>query len=279
MLAAGTILAVIAIVLIVVGARHRPEPEVQPVGTPAPAVAGVHPVRFTVKLEPGLSRWMWLVKWILAIPHIVVLVLLWIAFGVLTFFAAVAILFTGRYPKGIFDFNVGVLRWSWRVAHYASTGGIGSDRYPPFTLEPTPDDAVTLDITYPERLSRPLVLVKWLLAIPHLLIVGLLNGTSWTWWPDDWGRFGFDFGGGGMLGLLTLAAGVVLLFTNTYPKGLYDFIVGLNRWTVRTVAYVALMTDEYPPFRLDQGETEPDPDMAGGPVGYPEPPPVVDATV
>ena len=184
----------------------------------------------------------------------------------LTAVAGVAILFTGRYPRGIFTFNVGVLRWSWRVAYYATTGGIGTDRYPPFTLEPMPDDPAALDVAYPERLSRGLVLVKWwLLAIPHYLILALLLGSvRWTHLGDN--PLHVDPGGGaGILGLLVLVAGVMLLVTAKYPQALFDLIVGLNRWVYRVIAYAALMTDEYPPFRLDQGGVEPPPDAVAFP--------------
>ncbi len=77
------------------------------------------PARLTGHLDPGLSRWLWLVKWIVAILHYIVLAVLWIAFLVVTVVAGLVILLTGRYPASLFQFTVGVLRWNWRVAFYA----------------------------------------------------------------------------------------------------------------------------------------------------------------
>jgi hypothetical protein len=118
----------------------------------------LNPVRVDARLDPELSRWLWLVKWLLAIPHFIVLLFLFIAFVVLTIVAFFAILFTGRYPQWIFDFNLGVLRWGWRVGFY-TYDALGTDRYPPFSLGPEPDYPATLDVAYPGQLSRGLVLV------------------------------------------------------------------------------------------------------------------------
>ncbi|WP_436498295.1 DUF4389 domain-containing protein [Actinokineospora sp. HUAS TT18] len=212
------------------------------------------PVRVDADLDPALSRGLWLVKWLLLIPHYVVLALLWIAFPIVGLIAAVAILFTGRYPRPLFDFALGVLRWSWRV-HYYGYAALGTDRYPPFTLDAVPDYPARLDIAYPERLSRGLVLVKWLLAIPHLILVGLFAGGGL--WVLGGRSDDFQWAAGGLIGVLVLVAGVVLLFTGAYPRSIFDFVLGLDRWVLRVAAYVALMTDEYPPFRLDTGGTEP----------------------
>ena len=216
-----------------------------------------YPVRIEGQLDTGLSRWLWLVKWILAIPHYIVLALLWLTLFVLTIVAFFAILFTGRYPRGIFDFNVGVLRWTWRVAFY-SYGALGTDRYPPFTLDDVPDYPARLEVAYPERLSRGLVLVKWwLLAIPQYIVTGIfLGGGSYAAAQvEDWfWGIGFETG---LIGVLVLFAGVALLFTTRYPGGLFDLAVGLDRWVARVAAYVLLMRDEYPPFRLDQGGADP----------------------
>jgi hypothetical protein len=222
---------------------------------------GPHPVALEGRFDPELSRWLWLVKWILLIPHFIVLAVLWLAFVVVAFIAFFAILFTARYPRSLFEFNAGVLRWTWRVGFY-SFGAFGTDRYPPFTLSDVPDYPAHLEIRYPERLSRGLVLVKWwLLAIPQYIVVGIIAGN---------GSFGTTRGGAwyvsspGLIVWLVFVAVVVLLFTGRYPRGIANLVVGLQRWVFRVVVYASLMTDEYPPFRLDQGETEPGEVAAAG---------------
>ena len=229
-----------------------------------------HPVRVEGRLDAQISRWLWLVKWLLAIPHFIILFFLFIAFVLLTIVAFFAILFTGRYPRGIFDFNLGVLRWAWRVGFY-TYGALGTDRYPPFSLGPEPDYPATVDVQYPEELSRGLVLVKWwLLAIPHYLVLGILLGGGWGASKGDWDDEG-SWGGPGLIGLLVFFAGVALLFTTRYPRGIFDFVMGLNRWVLRVVPYAALMTDRYPPFRLDQGPEEPASLPAAAPEAGPAP--------
>jgi hypothetical protein len=214
------------------------------------------PVRLEGQLDPTLSRWLWIVKWALAIPHYIVLAFLWLAFFVTTVVAFFAILFTGRYPRAIFDFNVGVLRWTWRVSFY-SYSALGTDRYPPFSLGEEPDYPAQLDVAYPESLSRGLVLVKWwLLAIPQYIVVGIFAGGAWATWTGKGGTVA-TLGNGGLIGLLVLFVGIALLFTGRYPRALYDFILGMDRWVARVVVYAALMTDTYPPFRLDAGGAEP----------------------
>lgn len=195
-----------------------------------------YPVTLTGELTVPPARGWWLVKWLLAIPHYICFIGLFIAFFVVAIIAFFAILFTAKYPKGLFDFNAGVMRWAWRVNFYAFA--IGTDKYPPFTLAEVPDYPARLEIPYPEKLSRGLVLVKWwLLAIPHYVVTSFFSG-------------GWGYGRAGLTSALALFAGVALLFTGKYPADIFKLVIGMNRWIVRVVAYTSLMRDEYPPFRL-----------------------------
>ena len=228
------------------------------------AAAQAYPVRVDAALDAPLSRGLWLVKWILVIPHYFVLAFLWLAFVVLSAVAMVAIVVTGRYPRAIFEFNVGVLRWTWRVQYYA-IGAFGTDRYPPFTLADDPSYPAHLEVEYPQRLSRGLALVKWwLLAIPQYIIIGVLTGGGFGWGPwlvrsPSLGGVSISYGVGipGLIGLLAVIAAVVLLVTGRYPEQLYNFVLGMNRWVLRVAGYAGLMTDRYPPFRLDMGGADP----------------------
>jgi hypothetical protein len=219
------------------------------------ATRSAYPLQLSGTLDPGLSRWQWLVKWLLLIPHLIVLMFLWIASVGLTVVAFFSILFTERYPRAIFDFNVGVLRWTWRVGFY-SYSALATDRYPPFTLADVADYPARIEVDYPQALSRKLVLVKWwLLAIPHYLVLCVFLGAS----------------GGGLIGLMVLIGAVALLFTGRSPRSIFDFVMGMNRWVFRVAAYALLLTDAYPPFRLDMGESEPDPDTIAHGVVSPTP--------
>ena len=227
---------------------------------------GSYPVQIEGRLDEPLSRWLWLVKWLLAIPHFIVLVFLAMGAILATIVAWFAILFTGKYPRGLFDYNVGVMRWGWRVAFY-SYHALATDRYPPFTLQDDPEYPARLSVAYPEKLSRGLVLVKVLLALPHYLIVALfVGGSLGVTTVEDGARYSSP----GLIGLLAIIAGIIVLFTKKYPDAVFDLIMGLNRWVYRVAGYALLMTDAYPPFRLDLGGTEAGRAAPPGPV-IPEP--------
>ncbi|WP_301120716.1 DUF4389 domain-containing protein [Mycolicibacterium fortuitum] len=179
------------------------------------------------------SRWLWLFKWcVLAVPHYPILIGLYLAYPLSTLAAGVAILCTGRFPRPLFDFNVGVLRWSWRVMNYRFPMNT-TDRYPPFSLKADPDYPGDLDVDYPEKLVNWAVLVKWwLLALPQIIM-------CWAMEP--------------LLQVLCVISAVRLLARGTVSEDMFDLLMGMVRWRYRVAAYVSLMSDEYPPFRLDLG--------------------------
>ncbi len=190
-------------------------------------VAGApgYPLRYDVEYPEGLSRGLIFVKWLLAIPHFIILWALIYAAEVVTFIAFFAILFTKRYPRGLFDFVVNVNRWNANVLAYF---GLFRDEYPPFSWEPG-QYAVTYEVDYPEELNRWLPLIKWLLAIPHFIVLLFLFIAASVAWVIAW---------------------FAILFTGRFPRGLFDFIVGVLRWQYRVNAYAYLLRDEYPPFSL-----------------------------
>ncbi|WJZ17348.1 hypothetical protein CGUA_03780 [Corynebacterium guangdongense] len=255
LLLAGLVSLALGVLLLLIGATGLGRNLAA--ATAPPVRRGPYPARLDADLSQAPSRWLWLVKWLLAIPHFFVLALLGVSVLFTTIAAGVGILFTGRYPKSWFFFTVGVLRWSWRVGFY-SYSALATDRYPPFTLAST-DYPADFRVDYPERLSRGLVLVKWwLLAIPHYLIVGLFTGGTMVAWsyaaPAGMGRMSASVS---VLGLLVLFIAVVLLVTGRHHRGMADFALGINRWVYRVNTYALLLRDEYPPLRLDQGAQEP----------------------
>jgi hypothetical protein len=212
-----------------------------------------YPVRVEGRLDEPLSRWLWLVKWLLALPHWFLLLFLWLGFALATLAAFVVVLFTGRYPRRLHGYNLGVLRWSWRVGYYACSA-LATDRYPPFTLADVPDYPARLEIDYPERNRRGLPLIgRWLLGIPQYVIAGILTSGTTVAWTEHHGRLEAP----SLVGILVFVAAVFLVIGRGYPRNVFELVMGFNRWAFRVLAYGTFMTTEYPPFRLDQGGEEP----------------------
>ena len=264
LLIAGGVALLVAALLLVAGARLLHSGPTSAAGAssagwlpaPPPPPPPLGPLSYPLRIEgtPAAtpSRWLWLVKWFLLIPHFIVLIFLIPAMVVLTIVAGVAILCTGHYPRSIFDFNVAVMRWWWRVGYYGYSA-LGTDQYPPFSFSADAAYPATLDVPYPERLSRGLVLVKWLLAIPHYVVLALLLGGTAVAVREG---IAYSVPYTGLITVLVVIAGFAMLFTTRYPAGIFDLVMGLNRWVYRVMAYVLLMRDEYPPFRLDLGGVE-----------------------
>ncbi len=184
-----------------------------------------YPLRLDVEYPEALNRWLVLVKWLLAIPHMLIVYALLSVASVIHFIAFFAILFTTKYPQSLFDFVVNIYRWQANLYAYV---GLMRDEYPPFSWEPG-QYPVTFEIDYPQELNRWLPLVKWLLALPHYVVLFFLGIAAFVVW---------------------VIAFFAILFTATYPRGMFDFLVGVLRWSNRVNAYVYLMRDEYPPFSL-----------------------------
>ena len=198
----------------------------------APAPTLGYPVRFDVQYPEKLSRLLNNIpylKFILVIPNFIVLYIMLLLAAVVGFIAWFAILFTGKYPRGMFNFVVNVQRWTHNVNIYVY---MMRDEYPPFSGEAGKYPQVTYEVDYPERLSRLLnniPYLKFILLIPHFIVL-LLLVIVWavvyfiSWWA--------------------------ILFTGKYPRGMFDYSVGVYRWASRVAVYAAMMTDKYPPFSM-----------------------------
>jgi hypothetical protein len=194
---------------------------------PVATAAADYPARFDVEYPEQLSRWKIFVKWLLAIPHFIIVYLLQIVGGVMVFIAFFAILFTKKWPRGMFDFMVQIQRWTMNTVVYALT--LQRDEYPPFSGD-AGEYPVRLEIDYDENLSRWMIFVKWLLIIPHLIVLLFLALAAYV---------------------VVFIAFFAILFTGRYPRGMFDFVTGVLRWSVRVNAYGQwLVTDRYPPFSL-----------------------------
>lgn len=193
--------------------------------TPTPAPA--HPLRFSVERPEKSSRLLnglLIIKVILAIPHFLILYALSLVESVIIFVAFFAILFTKKFPRGLFDFAVNVMRWQANVYAYV---GMLRDEYPPFSWEPG-KYPLTLEVDYPEQLSRFGPLYKWLLVIPNVIVLLVFTLIAYVLWFVAW---------------------LAIIFTGKFPPGMHSFITGVYRWNLRANAYAFyLMRDEYPPF-------------------------------
>jgi len=181
-------------------------------------------LQFGVEYPQQSSRLLIFVRWLLVIPHVLLLYLVGMLTGVIGFVAWFAILFTGRYPRGMWDFVVMAQVWSTNVASYIL---MLRDEYPPFGEGTYP---VQFDLVYPAQLSRGLIFVKWLLIIPHLIVL---------WFLGIAGFFAY------------ILAWFAILVTGRYPRGLFRFMEGLLRWSLRVGIYSNLLTDHYPPFSME----------------------------
>jgi len=166
------------------------------------------------------------------IPHAFVLLFMSLWGAILQFVAFWVVLFTGRYPQSMFEFQVGLMKWSVRLM--ARIYNL-SDGYPAFGIKAT-DDHTDMSVPYPEKVSRGLTLVRLLFGIiyvylPHYFILG----------------FRAIF-----VGILQFLAWWVVLFTANYPENWHDWVVGQVRWQMRIGIYMRYMTDKYPAFTGDE---------------------------
>ena len=183
-----------------------------------------YPVTFDVAYPESPNRWLILIRWLLAIPHYIVLSLLSILAGVVWVISFFTILFARTYPDSLYSFMVGVHRWNANLGAYI----LFHDRYPPFSMGESDYEGVTFAVERPD-FNRWLVLIKWLLMIPHAIVLYFLSIIA-------------------MVAAIALVLAV--LFTGRYPRGLFDFLVGVGRWNARVNAYATFVVDRYPPFSL-----------------------------
>jgi Domain of unknown function (DUF4389) len=195
--------------------------------TPSPT----YPLQLDLDAPLTVARWRPLVHWILVIPQLIVLYALGIVQSVVWVIAFFAILFTGKMPDSLFGFMAMTHRYQWRVGSFSLFMREG---YPPFEFlsvaQDPGDDPARLNIQQAPTLSRGLIFVKWLLAIPHYIVLFVLFIAVYV---------------------VVIIGFFAVLITGQWPESLRTFVIGVMRWAYRVSIYVYLMTDEYPPFSLD----------------------------
>jgi hypothetical protein len=191
-----------------------------------------YPATFIFAPPERIDNWRPLVQWLLAIPHYAVLYGLQIASEAVAVVSWFVILFTGRLPAGLANFQSMYLRYAMRTHTYA---GFLRQEYPAFGFATTPadpgdDPRVRVDII-PELENRNRLTTgfRLILVIPHAIVLAFLFIALFV------------------VGLIAFFA---VLFTGKWPTGLRDFALGVGRWYVRVVAYQLLLTDKYPPFSM-----------------------------
>lgn len=197
------------------------------------ATGSPYPATFTFDPPERVANWRPLVQWLLAIPHLAIVSALGSVSEILAVISWFAVLFTGRLPAGLADFQAMYLRYTLRTATYF---GFLREGYPPFSLATTPSDPgddprIGVDLVPQlEGRNRLSVAFRLILVIPHIIVLALLGIAL------------FVFG---------VIAFFAVLFTGRWPGGLRDFVLGVGRWWLRFEAYLLLLTDEYPPFTLE----------------------------
>lgn len=186
-----------------------------------------YPVTYEVDSPEKLSRWLWLFKWLLVIPHLIVLMVLGVVSYFTLFVSWVIILITGKPHRGLWDFHLGINRWGIRVNAYA---GHLTDQYPGFSMQEEADYPARLNAEYSPTASRLTTFFRYLLAIPHWIILWILSYVVSIVW---------------------LVHIVIVIFTGKPHPGIFKFIVGFYRWQTRANLYLWLITDKYPPFNMD----------------------------
>ena len=158
------------------------------------------------------------------LPHF--LISLW--GSILSFIAFWVVLFTGRYPESMFEYQVQLLRWQIRVNARMSNL---ADDYPSFGLT-AKDDHVSLEVPYPERISRGLLLLRVFFGVVYVIVPHFFI----LFFRVIWGS------------ILTFLAWFMVLFTKRFPASWHEFLAGTIRWNTRVTLYMSFMTDDYPPF-------------------------------